>query len=82
MKDFSRSQAITYRKSYSCTAYLIAAIVMTLGVHEGHSLLQAFSSAMFCICGASRGPSASAELLVCIDVDANLCCFCNVCGLC
>ena len=28
------------------------------------SVLQAFSSAVFCICDASRGPSASAELLV------------------
>jgi len=27
-------------------------------------LLQAVSSAVFCICGASHGPSASAELLV------------------
>jgi len=43
-------------------AYLIAAIVMTLSVLEGHSLLQAFSSVMFRICGASRGPYA--ELLV------------------
>ena len=42
-----------------------ATVVMTLSVLEGHSLLQAFSSsAIFHICGASRGPSASAELLV------------------
>ena len=46
------------------TAYLIAAIVMILSVLEGHSLLQAFPSAIFPICGALRGPSASAELLV------------------
>jgi len=37
---------------------------MTLSVLECHSLLQAFSSAIFRICGASHGPSASAELLV------------------
>jgi len=37
---------------------------MTLSVIEGHSLLQAFSSATFRICDALRGPSASAELLV------------------
>jgi len=37
---------------------------MTLSVLEGHSLLQAFLSAIFRICGVSRGPSASAELLV------------------
>jgi len=30
----------------------------------GHSLLQAFSGAIFRICGASRGPSALAELLL------------------
>jgi len=48
----------------SYTAYLIAATVMTLGVLEGHSLLQAFSSAIFHICGTSPGTFASAELLV------------------
>jgi len=32
-------------------AYLRAAIVMTLIVFEGHSLLLAFSSAIFGICG-------------------------------
>jgi len=37
---------------------------MTLSVIEIIFLLQAFSSAIFRICGASRGPSASAELLV------------------
>ena len=37
---------------------------MTLSVLEGHSPMQAFSSAIFRICGASRGPSASAELLI------------------
>jgi len=31
------------------------------------SLLQVFSSAVFRICGALRGPSASAELLVIIQ---------------
>jgi len=35
---------------------------MTLSVLEGHSLLQASSAIR--ICGASRGPSASAELSV------------------
>jgi len=45
-------------------AYLVAAIVMNLIVFEGLPLLQAFSSVIFGICGASRGPSASAELLV------------------
>jgi len=30
-------------------------------------LLQAFSSAIFRICGTSRGPSASAELFVITD---------------
>jgi len=42
----------------------IAAIVMILGVLEGHSLLQSFSSAIFHICGMSHGYSASGELLV------------------
>jgi len=37
---------------------------MTLSVLEVHSLLQAFSSAIFRIYAASRNPSASAELLV------------------
>ena len=41
-----------------------SAILMTLSVLEGHFLLQAFSSAIFRIYNASRGPSASAELLV------------------
>ena len=48
-------------------AYLIVAIVMTLSILEGHSLLPAFSSAIFCIYGTLRGPSASAELLVVTD---------------
>jgi len=48
-------------------AYLIAATVMTLTVLEGHSLLQAFSSAIFRICGVSHGPSAPAELLVTVN---------------
>jgi len=39
---------------------------MTLNALEGHSLLQAFSSAIVHICGASRGPSPSAELLIVI----------------
>jgi len=34
--------------------------VMTLSVLEGHSLLQAFSIAIFGICRASHGPSVSA----------------------
>jgi len=42
-------------------AYLIAAIVITLKVIP---LLQAFSSAIFHICGAFRGSSAFAELLI------------------
>jgi len=50
--------------SVTYTAYLIAAIVMTLSVLEGHSPLQAFSSAIFRICVASCGPYASAALLV------------------
>jgi len=37
---------------------------MTLSILEGHFLLQTFLSAIFRICGASRGPSASTELLV------------------
>jgi len=37
---------------------------MTFSVIEGHSLLQAFSSALFCIFGMLHGPCASAELLV------------------
>jgi len=36
---------------------------MTLSVLKGHSLLQAFSSAMFRICGKSRSPS------VCITIQ-------------
>jgi len=43
---------------------LIAAIVMTLSVIKCHILLQAFSSAIFHICGTSHNPSVSAELLV------------------
>jgi len=44
----------------------IAAIVMnlTLSVLEGHSLLQAVSRAIIRDCGATRGRSASSELLV------------------
>jgi len=45
-------------------ACLIAAIVMTLSVLEGNSYIAAFSSAIFRICGTSRGPSSSVELLV------------------
>jgi len=37
---------------------------MTLSVLEVNSLLQVFSIAIFYICGASLGHSASAELLV------------------
>jgi len=36
---------------------------MSLNVLESHSPI-AFLSAMFRICGASRGPSASADILV------------------
>ena len=39
---------------------------MALKVTEGHFPLQAFSRAIFCICGMLPGPSASAELLVSI----------------
>ena len=46
------------------TAYLMVAIVMTLNVFEGHSTLTSISSAIFRICGASRGPFAFAELFV------------------
>jgi len=45
-------------------AYLTAAIVKTLSVFESHSLLQAFSSAIFHISVSLHGPSASAKLLV------------------
>jgi len=38
---------------------------MALSVLEGHFLIASFSSVIFSICGVSRGPSASAELLVC-----------------
>jgi len=41
----------TNRKWYSYTAYLIAAIVMTLSFLEGNPLLQTFSSAIFCTFG-------------------------------
>jgi len=37
---------------------------MTLSVLESPFLLQASSNAIFRICGASRGPSASAEFLI------------------
>jgi len=43
---------------------LISAIVMTLSVPEGHSLLQTFLSVIFHICGVSCGPFVHAELLV------------------
>jgi len=45
-------------------AYRMARLPVTLSVLEGHSHLYAFPNAIFCICGASRGPSASAEFLV------------------
>jgi len=45
-------------------AYLMATTVMTLSDLEGNSLLQAFSSVIFRICGASRGTSAFAGFLV------------------
>jgi len=45
-------------------AYLTAAIVKTLSVHEGHSPIASLSSAIFHIHGMSHGLSASAELLV------------------
>jgi len=49
----------------SSSAYLIAAIVMTLSVLEGHSAIESlFSSAIINIFGASHGPCASAKLLV------------------
>jgi len=55
----------TTNSKWSAT-YLTAAIAMTLSVIEGHfiSLLQAFTSLSFCICGASRSLSACEELLV------------------
>jgi len=37
---------------------------MTLSVLEGYSILYAFSSAIFSICGALQVPCASAVLLV------------------
>jgi len=45
-------------------AYLIAAIVMTLSVLEGHSPIANLFSVIFRICGMLLGPSASAELVV------------------
>jgi len=52
-------------KCYSYTAYLIAAIVMTLSTLKVIPLLQAFSNVIFCISDMScGGPSAYAELLV------------------
>jgi len=45
-------------------AYLIAAIEMTLSVFEGYFTIASLSNAIFGICGASRSPSASAELFV------------------
>ena len=45
-------------------AYLIAEIVMTLRVLEGHSPIASLSSVIFLICGMSRGLSAFAEHLV------------------
>jgi len=39
--------------------------MITMSVLEVIPLLQAFSSATFRICGASRSPSAPAELFVC-----------------
>jgi len=44
-------------------AYLIAAVVTTLSVLEGRSILQALLSAVFHIFGMSHSPSAFAELL-------------------
>jgi len=46
------------------TTDLIAATSMALSVLEGHFPVASFLSAIFRICGASRGPSASAELPV------------------
>jgi len=46
---------------------------MILSVLKVIPLLQAFSSAIFRICGASRGPSAFAELLVCLGTCAAKC---------
>ena len=46
------------------TTYLTAAITMILSVIEGHFLIASFSSVIVRICDASRGHSASAELLV------------------
>jgi len=37
---------------------------MTLSVLEGHLHIASLLSAIFRICGASRGPSASAELFM------------------
>jgi len=46
---------------------VITATAMTLKVFEVHALLQAFSSAIFFVCGTWRGGSpASAELLVAV----------------
>jgi len=54
----------------SYTAYLITAIVMTLSVLEGHSSIASLFKCgrrLFRVCGASHGPSASAELFVIIS---------------
>jgi len=46
-------------------AHLTAATVITLGVLEGHSThSHSFFKCDIFICGTSRGPSVSAELLV------------------
>ena len=50
-------------------AYGLIAVVMIVSVLEGHSPIACLSSVIFRICGASRGPSPLAELLV--DWPAN-----------
>ena len=57
-------QQTTSRNWYSYTAYVVAAIVMILSALKGHSYCT-ISSVILRACGASHGPSASAELLVC-----------------
>jgi len=45
-------------------SYLIAAVLITLSVLEGHSPIASLLIAIFHVCGALHGPFASAELLV------------------
>jgi len=50
------------------TAYPLAATVMTLSALEDRFLIASLFHAIFRICAASRGPSASAELLIVVFI--------------